>query len=536
MAENHRGLVAFARYALLGTLAGVVIGVLTGLVIEKFMPPRFEASLVLFHPPGSGWSDSGRDFVAATLARPDFLPGVADTQGWGDEVAADLARKLTITAADASRPLAELRLNGTNADTLTNTLDAVAQHMIALHRQRQQADLQAQLDELDALLVHARRHVSELGDAPPDAPTLAGAAHDALTAAARLARQRRELELSKRFRLSRGAMVDDRRRELSLHGLERQLERAQQELDRRDPVAVSAFEHARERAIAAADVEALQHIRDGLVGEFDSFFPLRIVREGQITPLATNASPILMLAAFGALTGLFAGGFVWSANQSSPGRLSAALVEKSLRVPVLAVMSADLAGDGERRPLAQSNPQHLALAAIRSLRIALAVRVRDAGANVPVVFSALGDPRPARLVVANLAVVAAQAGERVLIIDAVPGDGAITEMFAAADGDNEARFGTGSIRLASGERAAATLTSDALFDRVFVHVQDTARALEFISKRGAGVALLVCALEQPLAALRKAQANKLFGVVLAGDRVDEAAYGGGQGAAHANPV
>jgi hypothetical protein len=37
----------------------------------------------------------------------------------------------------------------------------------------------------------------------------------------------------------------------------------------------------------------------------------------------------------------------------------------------------------------------------------------------------------------------------------------------------------------------------------------------------------VCTLEQPLAALRKAQANKLFGIVLSGYRIDASAYGGG---------
>lgn len=536
MAENHRRLVAFARYALLGTLAGVLIGALAGLALEKFMPPRFAASLVVFHPPGSGWSDSGRDFVAATLARPDFLPGVANAQGWSADVAADLARKITTTAADASRPLAELRLTGTDGDALSNTLDAVVEHMIALHRSRQQADLDAQLEALDTALASARRHVSESGDPPADAATLPDAARHALTAAARLARQRRELELSKRFRLSRGARIDDRRRELSLRGLERQLERGLDELELRDAAAVARFEHARERAIAAAEVDALQHIRDGLVREFNTLFPLRIVRAAEVTPLATDASVILMLAAFGALTGLFAGGFVWSANQSSPRRLSAASVEKSLHVPVLAVMSADLADAGERYPLAQTNPQHLALAAIRSLRIALAVRHRDTGASAPVVFSGPDDPHTARLVVANLALVTAQAGERVLVIDAAPGDDGFTEMFAAADGDDEVHFGAGSVRLASGDHAAGIFTGGALFDHIFVHVQDTTRALEYISKHGAGIAVLVCAQEQPLAALRKRQASKAFGVVLTGHRIDEAAYGGGHGAAHANPA
>lgn len=523
MAENHRGLVTFARYALLGALAGVLIGTLGGLVIEKFMPAHFAASLVVFHAPGSGWSDSGRDFVAATLVHPDLLPGVANDQGLSAADAADLARGIETTAADASQPLAEMRLEGTDPGTLANTLDAVAQRMVTLHRSRQQAALQVQLDELDAALARAREHVRELDAAAPNAAALPEAAHDAVTVAARLARERLELELGKRFRLGRGSTLDERRRELSLHGLEHQLERAQQALDARAPIA--AFEHARERAIAAAEVDALQHIRDGLLREFDAFSPLQIVRAAEVTPL-TDTSPIFLLVAFGALAGFFAGGFVWSANQSSPTRLSAALVEKSLRVPVLAVMPAELGGNGDRRPLAQTDPRHLAVAAIRSLDIALAVQIRDADASAPVIFCALGDPHPARLVVANLAVVAAQAGERVLVIDDVQGDDGLAGMFADAGGDHEAHFGAGSVRLAGGDRAAGMLTHGERFDRVFVHVRDAARAREFIAEHGTGVALLVCAEEQPLAALRKAQANELFGIVLSGHRIDAAAYGG----------
>lgn len=532
MAADHRQLVTFARYALLGTLAGVLMGVLGGLAVEKILPPRFMASAIVFHSPGSGWSDSGRDFVAATLAHADFLPGIAHEQGWRDGVAADLVGEIVVTAADASRPLAEIQLDGTDPEALKRTLDAVAQHMVALHQRRQRTDLQAQLDDLDVALADARERVRELGEPLPDRAMLPAAAIDAVTAMARLARQRRELELGKRYRLGRGSNLDERRRELSLHGLERQLERALQAFDVREPGTAAAFERARERATAEAEANALQHIRDGLLREFDAFTPLRLVRAAEVTPLPLDVSPALVLAAFGALAGLLAGGFVWSANQSAPTRLSAARVEHSLRVPVLAVVSADLANAGEQGPLAQTNPQHRAIAAIRSLRIALAVRRRDVGAGEPVVISGLSDPQTARLVVANLAVIAAYAGEHVLIIDEVRDEDGLTQMFAATD--NTARYGSGSVRVADGERAADIRASDARFDQTFVHVADSRRALELIGEHTAGVALLVCALDQPLAALRRARANKMFGVVLSGYRIDDAAYRSSAGPAQAS--
>jgi len=525
VAENHRAIVSFARHALLGTLAGVLLGVLAGIVIEKFMPSRFEASVVLYHAPGTGGSDSGRDFIAATLARPDFLPGVAKEHGWGADVAAQLAGRIVVTAPDASRPLAEMRLRTTDETALAATLDAVAQHMITLHQGRQQEHLQWQLDELDQALANARRQDLAVNGTSPDMSTLPGAAHDAVTAAANLAREQRELELGKRFHLSRGSTLDKRRRELSLRGLRRQLERAQQALDRHDPTTVAAIERARALAIADAEIVALQHTRDGLLQEFAASSPLQLVRAAEVTPLPADFSPVFVLAAFGALAGLLAGGFVWSAGQASPTQLSAALVEKSLRVPVLAVIPEDLTGDPAQRVLAATAPRHLALAAIRSLRIALAVRIGDADAGAPIVISGLADPPAACLVIANLAVVAAQAGERILVVDHGQGDSVLARILAP-----ETHFGDGSVRLAQPDRGDGTGEAhahDGSFDRVIIHVQDPTQAREFAADGGAGITLLVCSVTQRLAALRKAQAGKLFGIVLCGDRIDEAAYGGG---------
>ena len=530
MAENHRAIVSFARHALLGTLAGVLLGVVAGIVIEKFMPPRFEASVVLYHAPGSGGSDSGRDFIAATLARPDFLPGVATEHGWSADVAAELADRIVVTAPDASRPLAEIRLRGTDETALAATLDTVAQHLVTLHRDRQREHLQWQLDELDQALANARKQGLAVNGTSPDMTTLPAAARDAVTAAANLAREQREIELGKRFRLSRGSTLDNRRRELSLRGLRRQLERAQQALDTHDPTTVAAIERARAHASANAELLALTHTRDGLLQEFAASSPLQLVRAADVAPLPADFSPVFVLAAFGALAGLLAGGFVWSAGQALPTELSAALVEKSLRVPVLAVIPDDLTADPAPRVLAENAPRDLALAAIRSLRIALAVRIRDADAGAPIVISGLADPRAAGLVIANLAIVAAQAGERILVVDETQGDSVLARMLAA-----ETHFGDGSVRLAPADRDDATGAAEAhdgSVDRVLIHVRDSTQARKFTGDGRAGIPLLVCNVNEPLAALRKAQANKLFGIVLCGDRIDEAAYGGGHVSVH----
>jgi predicted protein tyrosine phosphatase len=397
-----------------------------------------------------------------------------------------------------------------------------------------EAVLRAGLQQTNPAVEVSSAGLAALGGHPADV------VNDAIVAAANLTRQQRENELGKRFRLRRGSALEDRRRELSLRGLVRQLERAQQALDEHSTAAGTQIEHARAIAIADAEILALQQTRNGLTREFESFTPLQIVRPAEVAPLAADASQLLMLTTFGGLIGLWAGGFVWSRQQSSPVRLSAAAVEKSLRVPVLAVIPENLAGAGDQRPLAQTNAQDLTVAGIRRLRVALHVRGSDTAA--PVVIAGIEDPLHASLVVANLAVIAAQAGERVRIVDDIRGDSVLPTMFAAEvtpssaigagelarDDTNDARFVTGSIRLVCDDGAAASLTHAARvpFDRVFVHVQDTTRARSFIKDCGAGVAVVACTSELPLSALREAQANKLLGVVLCGYLIDEPAYRG----------
>ena len=539
MAENHRGLVTFAWHALLGTLVGALVGGITGVVVEKLLPARFEATVVLFHAPGSGLSDSGRDFVAMTLAQPDFAPRGATDNSWAISVADDVAHRIIVTAADASRPIAEMHLQGTDETTLAARLDAIAEEMVALHRTRQQTALQWQLDALDDMLDVARKRRGELDHAPPDLALLPAATRDAIVAAANLARQRREIELGKRFRLGHVSALDERRRELSLRGLVRQLERAQQALDEHGVAARTQIEQARTIAIADAEILALQQTRDGLSREAESFTPLQIVRPAAVAPLAADASPLLILTALGSLIGLLAGGFAWSWRQSSPSALSAAVIEKSLRIPVLAAIPDKLTSDDYQHALAETRPQGFAVAGVRSLRVALHVYACGTDPATPVVITGIDDPRNASLLIANLAVVAAQAGERVLIIDEVRHDSVLPTMFApdsTRDAADDARFGTGSIRFVHDDNASAKLpthTSGEHLDRVFVHVPDTARAREFIKQSGNGVAVLVCASEQPLSALRKAQTNKLLGLVLSGYQIDESAYRGGQESDHA---
>jgi hypothetical protein len=56
------------------------------------------------------------------------------------------------------------------------------------------------------------------------------------------------------------------------------------------------------------------------------------------------------------------------------------------------------------------------------LNVAIRLRARGQGLKGPVIFAEIGNAHHAKHVIANLAVIAAQAGERVLIVDDGDGD------------------------------------------------------------------------------------------------------------------
>lgn len=205
-------------------------------------------------------------------------------------------------------------------------------------------------------------------------------------------------------------------------------------------------------------------------------------------------------------------------------------------------------GERELRPLAATDPRHLVLAGIHSLRIALHVLAQEEVHAGPVVVTEMGDPHHAAHVVANLAVAAEQAGERVLIVEASSMPGVLSAIFASDEQairpmalevdelsekrDSDERLDKGRIRFLfragstnefNGETLPVTAKFIHDFDRAFIHVDDVAGAKYLLNEYGTGIGLLVCSSDVGKPALTK-EVEDLHGVVLCDYRIDASVY------------
>jgi hypothetical protein len=226
LARNSYGIRTFLRHVVPGMLAGVVLGTLAAVLHLTLSATRFDAHVVLFHSPGSGLSDSARDFIAATLARDKFLRSAVAQHGWDAEIASYLASNLSVIArGGVAGPIAELHLVGSDEATTKTTLEAIAMDMIRFHRTRQKAELQNQLTELHAAVDIAQRDHQALGTAGGDDRQLPTAAQIALDSSVDIVTRKREIELGRRFRLRSGSAFEDAKQVKRLESLARIQER-----------------------------------------------------------------------------------------------------------------------------------------------------------------------------------------------------------------------------------------------------------------------------------------------------------------------
>ena len=553
-------------------LVGAALSAITGILFLMLAPARFEATVVLYHTPGSGIPESGRDFVILTLAQTGFSPGVVTGEINDAKTEALLASKLSVVATDASKPFAELRLVGTDSTALAATLNAVATQMIDRLRANQEKTLQRQLSELDAALANATQRQRELKAARPDYGSLSPWTHDAVVAATKLARQRLELELLARYRPWVDSAFDHLTQRRDLNAVVQQQAQLKLKISENVHIDSGQFELESALALAGAELPVLQQTKQRMNEEFEFFKPLQVLRPAEVVPLARAYTPVVMLIVAGGLIGALAGGLVWSRRQSlsarlgglkwstrqpADGTLNARAVEKCLKMPVLGVMAQYLTdyGERERCPLAQSDSQHLAIVGVRSLRVALHLLAQGPKQAGPLVVAEVGDRQHASHIIANLAVVAAQAGERVLIVEASAGQGVLSTMFASGENttrpivlngdeligetDLDEHPRKGSIHFLISDDLANDSGATPLpvpsevmqnFDRLFIHAGDGARARDLLNRYGTGVGLLVCSSDMQLSALRKARVKFLHGVVLCGHPLDESAYQDGPAA------
>ncbi len=541
----HHGVAALLRFGLLGMLAGATLGAFAGALFVAAAPARFEANVSLFYKPGSEMSNSARDFIVAALAREDFLSDFVHEHRMDTKMEAFLTRNLTVVANDASGPFAEIRLVGSDAAAIVTTLDALATYMVELPWSAEENALQLQSQELDELIDAATGRYDKLVKEPLHYGRLPASTLRKIRIAANLAEQRFELELTERYRLQRQSTPDDLNRQQRLNAIVAQQEQLKLSVSENANTDSDHFEFESALALARAELRVLKRTRHRLVGELNRSKTLWALRRAKAIPVPTGFAPILILAASCSLIGGLGGGFAWSRRQSANGELSGPMIETRLRTPVVGVMAKSLTDYGERElhPMAQADPQPLAMAGVRSLSVALHVLSQEHDRAGPVIFADLGDAHHASHIVANLAVVAAEAGARVLIVEA-GGESLLSIMFAndkvvarqlALDvserareqgGDSGVRFTIGDETAHNADAAALPVSNEIIshFDRVFIHVGDVAKARHVVKSYGAAIGIVVCTADTRLSVLRKALGKTLHGVVLCGFPIKESDY------------
>jgi len=187
------------------------------------------------------------------------------------------------------------------------------------------------------------------------------------------------------------------------------------------------------------------------------------------------------------------------------------------------------------------------MAGVQSLNVALHLLAQEPGRSGPVIFADLGPDRHASQLIADLAVVSARTGMRVLIAAAGGGKSALARLCLGdkriaqaitldanelarvknADRDDAAvRFAPGDGSAGQAETTDLPVPVDFIpcFDRVLIEADSIARARHLVEGYGAGIGLVVCTRQTRLSVLHKALGTTLHGVVLCDYQVNAADY------------
>lgn len=549
-------LVYLALGALLGAGAGAGAGLLARTVAPAIHDGR--ALLLYAHDERGGDAVDAPTFVNATLARKGFLSDVVERHRLDPRSAAWLAGRLVVAQAPESDQLASLSLHGSDAGAVERALNALADELVAVHRRAHRDRFDARLARLDAELAAVSARHDELAAQVEGSAPLPMWARSAIVVDANLARQRFELELPARYGLAGDDTVTRSGRNARLAQIARERQALRQKTGGDGNIERARFEREQDLAITRVRLLTLLETKQALLtAAADAPGPLRIVQHAQVARRALTTQGLAILALAGALLGTFAALTLWWLRRPTEVRLSGPVVETDLRTRVVGIMGSALTHYGERklRPLAQTHPEHLAVAGVYSLRIALHVLRMDPDRAGPVVVAETGPRRHAAHVLANLAMLAADRGERVLLVDAHDEGSPLSAMFKSGtettlsttiedldtlDDDPAAPHARrGRIRFVTVNGADAPADGGGLpvpgafvsyFDRVYILARDVEHACALLDGYGGGVGLLVAGSAQRLANLREAhsawhdRAPSLHGIVLCGYRIDESAY------------
>ncbi|MGR8949845.1 MAG: hypothetical protein ACU84Q_17515 [Gammaproteobacteria bacterium] len=533
MVRKNRLMVSIARYFVVGTILGAIVGLLLNMLLVSAPSGRLEARVLLFRIPSDDTYQAARDYLSLAISRPGFLDDFAKQQGLDSGEQALLARNLSVVARDASSPNAQLRLVGDNEAALSETLNALAIYVTEALRTIDETAMQSLLNGIEKEIEKASEKNLALLNARDKFNPLPDDLNDSIRLSTALVTKRKELEISLRYTLKPLSKSDE-------GTIREQLDKIiEQQQGGKRPIRVAArdienFDFARELAHSSAILRVLRQAKQNLVIAYNGDTPLRIAGRAAVTPLTLEATPTGQFIAICAFLGALIGGFIWSMLRSRSWQLTGLNIERRLGVPTLAVIAQKLTDCGTQLggPLAHFNSDSNDLACIKSLSIALSLLQSEQGQNAPLIFSEVGGGDHIAHVTANLAIVMAAGGDRVLVISATGNEEQSKDLFrhgeeqgwcatlTAQDLTNnhsaQTKFEPGKICYYRVKDETIPLADLAQFNKVLILARHPADAKKQLTHHACGVGVVLCTTGTRVSILRRALGRKMHGVVLCG--------------------
>ena len=412
-----------------GVMNAAVIGalavVLVLFIVRAVVPPNYSVSVMFYADKTLRTPEQHRRALEAQLRHPGFLERVVVAADVPVGTASELARTLQVRPTSRYALFTQMVALGHDADALERAANSLADALVEARAQqttrRRNARLALVAERSQDLERQRAVALTVLADAE-----LPGWARTGALVLGALDGRRFGLELDVELKTARDEDVAAARQEIDQTI-------AQLELHMGGPGNVDAGIFDAARLMASLDdrqshlIGARQDIRDMLAPEHD----LHVINRALVAELKPAVSRTIWGAVFGAALGAL---FVVIRDTGRPSRTrhrGGPTLESHVHVAVIGSMAGALVNYGERkmRPLAQAHPSHLAIDGVRSLQTALQVlagRHKRAG---PVIIANADATNNAGHVLSNLAILAADRGERVLIIETGRDNSVLSQLF-----------------------------------------------------------------------------------------------------------
>ena len=318
------------------------------------------------------------------------------------------------------------------------------------------------------------------------------------------------------------------------------------------PVVAMVFDAAIKRSAIPGVIGHLLEAREQLRTRRLEQADLRIVQHAIVAPLPPPHRRGLWAAVFGAAVGMLAALLNRLGRPVETKHRDGPTLEAHVHVPVIGSIAAPLADYGERklRPLAQSHPQHLAVDGVRSLETAFKVLAAGKEQPGPIVMVNVDERQNAGHILANLAMLAALRGERVLLIETAQGESVLSSMFVSGTQTTLSTImDVGELcdeklpKHDDGGRIRYVVADDVgspdppvpgafmqYFSRIYISSNSIDRAITLLQAYGDGIGVLVGSDQLPIREWQRARAQwresqlPLDGLVHCGHRINERHY------------